>query len=116
MACEGSKEVGVTGTASASYNGPRFGISSIVANIVAHMTARSRLEANITTEKSTICDGICEEDGCKCEVSDFENPTAFNNPSVSWVATATGWLGISTAGRYTVTYAYIVKGECVEAD
>ena len=113
MTCEGSKEVSVSGTATQSYSGLRTGFRSFFANIIAHLRASSKADQNIAAAKSTIFDNLCGE-GCECEISDFENPTAFNNPTVSWTPTATTWFGISTAGRYTVTYYYIVKAECVD--
>lgn len=114
MSCEGSREVPVNGTASQSYSGLRTGFRSFFANIIAHLRASAKADQNIATAKATICANLCSK-GCKCETSDYENPTAYNNPTVSWTPTATTWLGISTAGRYTVTYHYIVKAECVDA-
>lgn len=114
MSCEGSLENGVTGSANESYSGIRFGLRSIIANLMAHFRASGKVDQNVATEKATICTNLCSE-GCKCETTDYENPTAYNNPSVSWTSTATGFLGVSTAGRWTVTYYYIVKAECVDA-
>ena len=113
MACEGSKEVPVEGWAFDTYRGWRFGFNSLVSSIAAHTIAGHRLDSNIKQAKASICEGLCE-DGCECKITDFGNPTAFNNPTVSHVSTARNWLGMSTAGRYDVTYHYIVKGECVD--
>lgn len=111
MSCSGSKEIGVRGTGSSTYSGLRLGVSSFSASQAARAAAWSDLQQKLTAEKATICQGLCAE-GCVCAISDFPNPTAYNNPQISWSATRRGWLGISLGGAYTATYAYIVKAEC----
>lgn len=116
MSCQGSQEVVTYGVGTVPYVGLSFLWESRIARFLAKLIASINANQSIATQKTTLCNQLSCATGCECETSVFEDPAAYgNNPTVNWMSTQTGWFGVSIAGRWTVSYAYVVKAECVDA-